>query len=102
MKKALLNTSLVDYTLFTLIISSVTWLIISVTNISISNRYQQSYLLHSQNVDHNLEEIYSFKYSDYKTYDDFSYELVNVENYSQLLYENVVDNYNRYPKYINP
>ncbi|MGF1684565.1 ATP-binding protein [Photobacterium minamisatsumaniensis] len=102
MKKVLLNISMVEYISISLIISSAIWLIISVTNISISNRYQQSYLLHSQNVDHNLEEIYSFKYSDYKTYDDFSYELVNVETYSQLLYENVVDNHNRYPKFINP
>ncbi|WP_240206420.1 ATP-binding protein [Vibrio sp. CyArs1] len=102
MKKRLFNRSRIElfYMLGTLIAAC--WLVISAVNSYVSEAYQKAYLSLSQNVTHNLEEIYVFEYSDNSTYDQFSNELVSIELLSDKLYENIRQNHNAYFPILNP
>ncbi len=102
MKRRLFNRSRIEllYMLGTLIAAC--WLVISAVNSYVSEAYQKAYLSLSQNVTHNLEEIYVFEYSDNSTYDQFSNELVSIELLSDKLYENIRQNHNAYFPILNP
>ncbi|GAL36706.1 sensor histidine kinase [Vibrio maritimus] len=84
------------------IVLSALWLVISVSHSRVSDTYQQVYLALSHQITQSLEDIYTFDYNNEQTYDNFSNELVAIELEAASLYNNLLENQQRYLPFISP